>query len=114
MVYVRVEQWDETPDRSVFEIEPLGQASTREDVVNQIRTQIYPQTFFAEHLRDRLLTFIGQSVEQVDRVYRTTLGFPVPLKEDMVAGAIRLLVEDPDGRPLGLHGPRGRVFAASL
>ena len=24
LVYVRVEQWDETPDGSVFEIEPLG------------------------------------------------------------------------------------------
>jgi hypothetical protein len=114
LVYVRVERWDEAADRSVFEIEPLGQASTREDVVNQIRTQIYPQTFFAEHLRDRLSTFIGQSVEQVDRVYRTTLGFPVPLKEDMVAGAIRLLVEDPDGRPVGLHGPCGRSFCGEF
>jgi hypothetical protein len=114
LVYVRVEQWDEMAERSVFEIEPLGQASTREDVVNQIRTQIYPQTFFAEHLRDRLSTFIGQSVEQVDRVYRTTLGFPVPLKEDMVAGAIRMLVEDPDNRPLGLYGPRGRSFCGEL
>ena len=114
LVYVRVEQWDETTDRSVFEIEPLGQASTREDVVNQIRTQIYPQTYFAEHLRDRLTTFIGQSVAQVDRIYRTTLGFPVPLKEDMVSGAIRVLVEDSDSRPLGLRGPRGRDYCAQF
>ena len=77
LVYVRVEQWDESPDGSVFEIEPLGQASRREDVINQIRTQIYPPNFFAEHLRDRLANFIGQCVKQVDRVYRTTLGFPV-------------------------------------
>src|SRR5262249_52612057 len=32
----------------------------------------------------------------------------------MVAGAIRSLVEDPDGRPLGLHGPRGRSFCGEL
>jgi len=114
LVYIRVERWDETVGGSTFEIEPLGQASTREDVVTLIRTQIYPQTYFAEHLRDRLTTFIGQSVEQVDRLYRTTLGFPVPLKEDMVAGAIRLLVEDGDARPLGLHGPRGRDFCGKF
>ncbi len=110
LVFIRVEKWDESAEKSVFEIEPLGQASTREEVINQIRTQVYPQTFFAEHIRERLPNFIGQSVAQVDRVYRTTLGFPVPLKEDMVAGAIRCLVEDPDARPLGLRGPRGRDF----
>jgi hypothetical protein len=114
MVYIRVEQWDEAVDASTFEIEPLGQAATREETVNQIRTQIYPQTYFAEHLRDRLATFIGQTVAQVDRIYRTTLGFPVPLKEDMVAGAIRLLVEDRDSRPLGLRGPRGRDFCGQF
>jgi hypothetical protein len=110
LVFIRVEKWDETADKSIFEIEPLGQAAGREEVINQIRTQIYPQTYFAEHLRDRLVNFIGQSVSQVDRVYRTTLGFPVPLKEDMVAGAIRSLAEDTDTRPLGLRGPRGRDF----
>jgi hypothetical protein len=114
MVYIRVEQWDEAADASTFEIEPLGQAATREETVNQIRTQIYPQTYFAEHLRDRLATFIGQTAAQVDRIYRTTLGFPVPLKEDMVAGAIRLLVEDRDSRPLGLRGPRGRDFCGQF
>jgi hypothetical protein len=114
LVYIRVEQWDETADKSIFEIEPLGQTATREEVVNQIRTQIYPQTYFAEHLRDRLANFMGQSVAQVDRIYRTTLGFPVPLKEDMVAGAVRSLVEDPDSRPVGLRGPRGRDFCGQL
>jgi len=114
LVFMRVEKWDEAADKSVFEIEPLGQAASREEVVNQIRTQIYPQTYFAEHLRDRLTSLMSQSVAQVDRIYRTTLGFPVPLKEDMVAGAIRLLVEDPDTRPLGLRGPRGRDFCGQL
>jgi len=114
LVFVRVEQWDETPNGSVFEIEPLAQASSREEVINQIRTQIYPPNFFKEHLRDRLATFIGQSVAQIDRIYRTTLGFPVPLKEDMVAAAIRSLVEDTESRPLGLRGPRGRDFCGDL
>ena len=114
LVYIRVERWDEGAEGTAFEIEPLGQASTREDVVTFLRTQVYPPTYFVEHLRERLSSCMGQSVEQVDRVYRTTLGFPVPLKEDMVASAIRLLVEDGDARPLGLHGPRGRDFCGKF
>lgn len=110
LIYTRVEQWTDSADSSAFEIEPLGQVTSREEVVNHLRTQVYPQTYFVEHIRDRLSTLLGQTVEQVDRLYRTTLGFPVPLKEDMIAGAIRSLVEDRDTRPLGLQGPRGRSF----
>lgn len=114
LVYIRVERWDESANGTVFETESLGQAYSREEVLTTLRTQVYPQTYFAEHLRDRLSTFTGQTVEQVDRVYRTTLGFPVPLKEGMVAGAVRSLVEDSDARILGLLGPRGRNFCGQL
>ncbi|HWO41905.1 MAG TPA: hypothetical protein VNO43_08895 [Candidatus Eisenbacteria bacterium] len=114
LVYIRIEKWDETSERTTFEIESVGQASTREDVVNFLRTQVYPQTYFAEHIRERLPSFTGQSVEQVDRIYRTTLGFPVPLKEDMISGAILFLVEDRDAPALGLRGPRGRSFCGEL
>lgn len=114
LIYIRVEQWADNADQSTFEIEPLGQVASREEVVNHLRTQVYPQTYFVEHIRDRLSTLLGQTVEQVDRLYRTTLGFPVPLKEDMIAGAIRWLVEDRDTRPLGLQGPRGRSFCGEL
>jgi hypothetical protein len=110
LVYIRVERWGENIGGTVFEIEPLAQSSSREDVVNFLRTQVYPQAYFAEHLRERLVTLMGQSVEQVDRLYRTTLGYPVPLKEDMVAGAIRFLAEDKENRWLGLIGPRGRSY----
>ncbi len=114
LVYVRVEQWADNADQSAFEIEPLGQVAGREEVVNHLRTQVYPQAYFVEHMRDRLSTLLGQTVEQVDRLYRITLGFPVPLKEDMIAGAIRSLVEDRDTHPLGLQGPRGRSFCGDL
>jgi hypothetical protein len=110
LVYVRVDRWAESVADSVFEIEPLGQATNWEDVGNIIRTQIFPQPYFVEHIREHLSSMMGQRVEQVDRLYRTTLGYPVPLKEDMVSGAIRLLAEDRVGRPLGLQGPRGRSF----
>ncbi|MGE0473298.1 MAG: hypothetical protein AB7P17_06660 [Nitrospirales bacterium] len=110
LVYTRVETWSENSEQTEWAIEPLGQATNREEVVQFLRTQIFPQAFFVEHLRERLDTIIGQRVEQVDRLYRITLGYPVPLKEDMVVGAILLLVEDRDYRPLGLQGPRGRSF----
>jgi hypothetical protein len=94
----------------VFEIESLGKAMSREEVVTVLRTEIYPQLRFMEHLRDRLATIIGERVEQIDRVYRTTLGYPVPLREDMVAGAVRMLVEDKVSPAIGLQGPRGQNF----
>jgi hypothetical protein len=114
LIYIRVEQWADNEDQSAFEIEPLGQVASLEEVVNHLRTQVYPQTYFVEHIRDRLSTLLGQKVEQVDRLYRTTLGFPVPLTEDMIAGAIRSLVEERNTRPLGLKGPRGRSFCGEL
>ncbi len=114
LVYIRVERRDENIEETVSEVEPLGQASTREDVVNFLRTQVYTQTYFAEHMRERLTNLMGQSVEQVDRLYRTTLGYPVPLKEDMVAAALRILVEDGETRPLGLIGPRGRSYCGQF
>ncbi|MDR4485399.1 MAG: hypothetical protein R3B95_19740, partial [Nitrospirales bacterium] len=110
LVYTRVERWSENSNQTEWAIEPLGPATSREEVVQFLRTQIFPQAFFVEHLRERLNTIIGQRVDQVDRLYRITLGYPVPLKEDMVVGAILLLVEDRDNRPLGLQGPRGRSF----
>lgn len=114
LVYIRVERWDERVESTVFEIEPLAQCSTREEVVNFLRTQVYPQTYFAEHVRERLSSLMGQSVEQISRLYRTTLGYPVPLKEDMIASAIRSLAEDKETRPLGLIGPRGRSYCGKF
>ncbi len=110
LIYVRVERWADTPEASIFEVEPLGAAMSREEVVNFLRTQIYPQAYFTEHLRDRLATIISERVEQIDRLYRTTLGYPVPLREDMVAGAIRTLAEDKASPTIGLQGPRGHSF----
>lgn len=110
LVYIKVEAWAEHADQSTFEIESLGQACSREEIVTHLRTQVYSQPYFVEHIRDRLPTALGQTVGQVDRLYRTTLGFPVPLKEDMIAGAVRSLVEERETRSLGIHGPRGRSF----
>ena len=95
LVYVRIDEWAETPDRTVFEEESLGAASTREEVLSFLRTQLFPGALFEEHLRDRLDDLFDQRVDRIDRTYRNTLGFPVPLTVGMVSGALISLVEHP-------------------
>jgi hypothetical protein len=106
LVYIRIEEWSDKPERTVFEEESLGSASNREEVLTFLRTQIFPASFFEEHLRDRLDAFFGQRVDQIDRAYRNALGFPVPLTVDMVSKAIVALVADPR-RIAGLQHSRG-------
>lgn len=105
-VYVRIEQWGDQPSQAQFEEETLGQASSKEEVLTYLRTQIYPAALFEEHLRKNLQDLHNHRAEQVDRAYRNSLGFPVPLTVGMVTQALRLLVEDRN-RILGLQHPRG-------
>lgn len=104
-IYVRVERWAETVAETQFEDEPLGQAASKREVVDQLLAGIFPPALFAEHLGDRLDQFYGQRVEQVDRAYRNNLGFPVPLHADTITRAIHELVQDPR-RVLGLRHQR--------
>ncbi len=106
LTYVRIENWAETANATQFEEEPFGQASSKAEVIEQLRTQVYPPSLFVEHLRDHLASFIGQRVEQVDRAYRSTLGFPVPLDVPTITTAVRNLAED-RARLLGLKHQRG-------
>jgi hypothetical protein len=105
LVYVRIEQWAEKAADTRFEEEPLGQAASKAEVVEQLRTNFYPPSLFVEHLGARIAQFIGQRVDQVDRAYRNNLGFPVPLDVQVVANAVRQLVQDPR-RILGLKHQR--------
>ena len=110
LVYVRIDEWAEAPDRTIFEEESLGSASTREEVLTFLRTRIFPGSLFEEHLRDRLDDFFDRRVDRIDRVYRNTLGFPVPLTVDMVSKALVSLAGDP-ARIAGLQHTRGHFCA---
>ena len=110
LLYVRIDEWAETPDRTSFEEESLGSASTREEVLNFLRTQIFPGSLFEEHLRDRLDEFFERRVDRIDRAYRNTLGFSVPLTVDMVSRALVSLAEHP-ARIAGLQHTRGHFCA---
>ena len=107
VIYVRIEQWAEKPADTQFEEEPLGQAASKAEVVEQLRTNLYPPSLFVEHLREKIKLgqFIGQRVDQVDRAYCNNLGFPVPLDVQAVSNAVRQLVQDP-ARILGLKHQR--------
>jgi hypothetical protein len=111
-VYVRIDSWGDQPSQAQFEEESLGQASSKDDVRNYLLSQVYPQALFEEHLRENLPNLFGQRVEQVDRAYRNTLGYPVPLTVSVVADALRNLAEDRN-RILGLHYP-GKSFCGEL
>ena len=102
LIYVRIERWGDQASQAQFEEEGLGQASSKEDVRRQLIEQVYPQSLIEEHLRRNLPAFIGKRVDEVERFYRTTLGFPVPLLATMITEAIRSLVADPN-RILGMQ-----------
>ncbi|MBI5243200.1 MAG: hypothetical protein HY922_05860 [Elusimicrobia bacterium] len=105
-IYVRVDRWSEKEEETVFEDEALGQAASREEILSHLRTQIYPAIRVEEHLREHIRQFVGQAVEDVDRLYRKTLGYPVPLHETAVSEAIRRIVEGQDA-PVGLQHTGG-------
>ncbi len=107
LVYIRVEKWAERPEESVFEQEPLGYASSKDEILQHLRTKIYPQQFIQEHIASRLNPLLGQTVDNVDRLYRNTLGFPVPLTFTAVSDSIRAVAEDPQ-RMLGLQHASGK------
>ncbi|MEI6303499.1 MAG: hypothetical protein WCR74_18810 [Betaproteobacteria bacterium] len=114
LTYVRIENWAEVAIATQFEEEPFGQSSSKAEVIEQLRTHVYPPSLFVEHLRDHLAAFIGQRVEQVDRAYRSTLGFPVPLDVPTITSAVRQLAED-RARILGLkHQRNGGGFCGEL
>jgi hypothetical protein len=94
LVYVRVEAWGDRHEDSVFELESLGQAWDKQAILEHLRKQIYPRTLLGEHLKERLQSFHGMTISQVDRIYRNTLGYPVPLAVPDVSDAIVVLVED--------------------
>lgn len=105
LAYVRVETWGDRPEDARFEMESLGQSWDKQSILDHLRRHIYPRPLFLEHLKERLSAFRGHTISQVDRAYRTTLGFPVPTTISEVSDAVVALAED-RGRILGLQHPR--------
>jgi len=106
LLYIRIERWGDQASQAQFEEEGLGQASSKEEVLNYLRSQVFPPSLIEEHLRRNLPSFFNQRVEQIERAYRNTLGYPVPLTVTVVTEILRSLAADRNP-VLGLQHPRG-------
>ena len=100
--YIRIGEWGDRAEDSDFVLESLGQAWDKQGILDHIRRQIYPRTLFQEHLKERLHDFYGQTIAQVEHIYRNTLAYPVPTTLSEISEAIVAIVEDPN-RLLGLQ-----------
>jgi hypothetical protein len=105
LVYIRVESWDENAEGSIFEIEPLDQAYGKQAVLEFLRRQIYPRPLYVEHIKENLDSFYDITISQVERTYKSTLSFPVPIMVPDVSDAVVAVVEDRE-RILGLQHQR--------
>lgn len=106
LIYVKFEAGTGGLD---VEEESLGPAMSKEDVLTVLNQRIYPPQLLAEHLVGRLEQAKGRVVREVDREYRSTLGFPVPTHAGSVTRAVRLLCKD---RKLGVYHHRGNFCGA--
>ena len=102
--YVRFEVYGTSAAGDRVEPENLGNAATKEQVVDHLGQQLFPVMVFHEHLLGRLDQVKNRLVREVDREYRETLTFPVPISAQSVTRAIRRLCVD--GR-IGLYHARG-------
>jgi hypothetical protein len=85
------------------ELEPLGSAATKDDVVEELRDQIFPRQRFEEHLASRLSQVFGKAVREVESDYKKTLGFPVLTAQATILSAITSLCQ---ARQIGLKHER--------
>ncbi len=106
LIYVKLETG---PGGIEIEEESLGSAVSKEDVLAILSQKVFPVQLLAEHLAARLDQVKGRPVREVDREYRTTLGFPVATHAGSITRAIWLLCKD---RRLGIYHHRGNVCGA--
>jgi hypothetical protein len=105
LLYIRFEQDAVGRGEYLVEAESLGNAVSKEDVLNALNQKVYPMQFMQEHLSARLHELKGRTVGEVDREYRMVLGFPVPTHAGAVSKALRELSRQPSPK-ISLRHPR--------
>lgn len=85
------------------ELEALGNAVTRDEVLRQLRENIFPRQRFEEHLSSRRPEILNKTVREVDSEYRKTLGFPVRTADNTLLDSIKALCQS---RQIGLRHER--------
>ena len=104
IVFVRWERYGENCEDDRIEEETLT-GSSKDQVLNALVQQCFPQQLFEEHLASRLDVIMGRTVKSVDQEYRATLGFPVPVMTPRsMTAPIRSLCSS---RRISVKHPRG-------
>jgi len=103
LVFIQWEQYGESANDDRVEEETIP-GTTREDVLNFLSQQMFPILVFVEHLSPRLNEILNLPVKDIDRQYRSTLGFPVPTTVRSVSQALRELCRNGD---ISIRHPRG-------
>ncbi len=88
LAFASVQKYAASAAEDQVELEPLGNITTREEVAAKVRQQFYPVQLFEEHLSAHLLDYFGQRIRDVERIYRETLGYPVPVHETTIRDAL--------------------------
>lgn len=103
LVFIHWEQYGETAEDNRVEEETIP-GNTREDVLNFLSQKMFPIQLFEEHLLSRLSEILNLHIKEIDRQYRSTLGFPVPTTVRSVSQALQELCKD---RRISIRHPRG-------
>jgi len=90
---IRFEAYGGSPSADRVEPESLS-GTSKEDVIRNLTENLFPTMVFQEHILERLVEVKHRSVREVDRLYRETLTFPVPMSAQSVTRAVRQLCVD--------------------
>lgn len=82
-----------------FELESVGQAFQKTEVLEYLKKNFYPRMIFEEHIQKGIEQFrntgkgwiFNQSIKEIKSIYKKTLKFPVLLAETNLIDAIRNL-----------------------
>jgi len=89
--FILVEEYGEKASDDVVEVEPLGNACTKQDITKKIGEQSFPRQRFEEHIRDHSGEILGRRVKAVEQIYKETLGYPVMIYDTRVREALQNL-----------------------
>jgi hypothetical protein len=87
-MHVRIEKWSKRPEDTVFELDSLGQAWNKEDVLRYLGAHIYPERLIQGHILRLMDLPVGKTISQVEELYRSTLGYSFPLSIPAISDAI--------------------------
>lgn len=94
-----------------YELEPIGSATNRNDVLMQLQQNVFPRQRFEDHILEclqddkRKQIIVDRTVGEIKAIYKKTLGFPVFTAETIIARAFAQLCKD---KRIGLRNARSR------